>query len=117
MEMTEQPPNVPEQPNNLDYRAPGDEPRNVGKTRVWQGVLAGLLLSAFWWFSGINNYFHQRLGYGILGGMVLLLLLKIVASIVAISFPRWRRFGVGLLLSIGLVVLIFFGTCAVILSH
>jgi hypothetical protein len=115
--MPEKPPQDP-QPHNLDYRRAFDDPStNAGKSPVWQGLLAGVLLSAFWWFSGINNYFHQRMGVGIFGGMLFLVVMKIAASTVAISFPKWRRFGIGLLLSIGLVVLVFFCTCAAILAR
>ena len=120
--MTPHPDNPPEETNSelgpprpLDYRDASRD-RSVKRTRVWHGLLAGFALSVFWWFGGVNNYFHQRQGLGAFGGMVVLAALKLLVSVVAICFPSWRRFGIGLLLSMGLVALIFVGTCFAILA-
>ena len=48
------------------------------------------------------------------GGQAALLVVpgaKVVGTIVSMFFPGWRAFGAGLLSSIALGVLIFFGSC------
>lgn len=104
-------------PIPLEYRDGAREADGARRPKVWQGLLAGFGLSAFWWFGGVNQYFHYRQGMGLFGGMVLLGALKLIAAVTALFLPKWRRFGIGLLLSIGLVILIFAGTCFAMLSR
>lgn len=105
-----------EAPHPLNYGASDTGLPLTSRLRVWHGLVLGFALSVLWWFGGINSYFHNRLGFGLFGGMVVLAFIKFGAATAALIVPRWRRFGAGILLSIGLVVLIFVGTCFAILS-
>ena len=98
-------------PLDLNYRAPSDDSPPRGRFRFWHGMLLGFVLPAFWWFSGINTYMHLRRGLGAFGGMVVLAVMELVVALVAIFLPKWRRFGIGLLLSVPLLALMFLGTC------
>jgi hypothetical protein len=105
-----------QEPLGLNYRAPTDDPPTPGRLRFWHGLLAGFALPAFWWFSGINHYFHVRQGLGAFGGMVVLAVLEMAFAFAALFIRKWRRFGIGLLISVPLIALIFFGTCWAIFS-
>ena len=86
------------------------------KSRVWHGLAAGFLLSVVWWLVGVGSFFRMNMGQGAFGAIIVLIAIKLLGSITLICFPRWRRFGIGLLLSMGLVALIFLGTCFALLA-
>src|SRR5579872_3111215 len=118
--MTDQPRPSSDEPGSLPLNyASGDAQSNdalARKSRVWHGLAAGFLLSLLWWLVGVGSFFRMNMGQAAFWTIIVLVAIKLIASVVAICFPRWRRFGIGLLLSMGLFALIFFGTCFAILA-
>ncbi|HSH94239.1 MAG TPA: hypothetical protein VK968_08845 [Roseimicrobium sp.] len=105
-------------PNKLDYerpRGPSDgqsddwsreyeEPAPYGCiTAVIAGSAVSLIYFPLW----------RQMDSGHLGVLpVVLGGTKLVVAITLLAFPRWRQFGIVLLLSIGVGGLIFFGACS-----
>jgi hypothetical protein len=93
----------PRPPSRLNYQARQPEPRPPVITSAVLGALAGCLVS----------YVAYVLGFEIAPVMVALVLVaKVVVGRGLRRNPKLRGFGIGVLLSIGLGVLIFFGVCA-----
>jgi hypothetical protein len=99
-------PSLPRPVLPLEYRAP-DQQAIVGWPHLYVlGLAGGTVLS----FLVYKSSFHE--GILLLAGFTMLLL-KFFFSIGLIMFaPRWRRLGLGLLTSLPLGFLIFFGICA-----
>ena len=102
-------------PQPLDYGRPETDSPALQKAKLWHGLLLGFILPVVWFFGGANGFFHRR-GMGAFGGLIFLVMLEAAICVVAIALPRWRRFGIGLLISIPLVGLILLSTCAFLLS-
>ncbi|MDB5334348.1 MAG: hypothetical protein JWP03_5499 [Phycisphaerales bacterium] len=107
---------LPEDPGNrpppLDYRSAGSGQSPQERRRSFQGFFGGLLLGTL---VSVVAWGCQFSGFGIpgLGSSILLLPgLKLGAGVVGLCMPRWRKFGAGILVSIALGILIFFGMCA-----
>jgi hypothetical protein len=102
-------------PIPLDYGRPGQPgkrpPIPHAVLKFFAGAILGSLVSTAVWipafkYAGSGN---QQ----IWGSMIFIIPgLKIVAAVTCICFRNWRPFGVGLLISIALGALIFFGACA-----
>jgi hypothetical protein len=101
----------PPPPPNLDYRPP--EPRGsrnpwaTNSLKLLAGFGAGVLLSTAVWVFGWNPLPRRgsdSVAYTVLG-------IKTLACVVLMFIPGWRSLGAGVLLSIGVGVLIFIGTC------
>jgi hypothetical protein len=100
-------------PSHIDYR-PQPEPPPPGRSQRIQGLVAGSLLSLIVW--PLAWKFGQQgatLAYIIIG----MIALKVVASTACMVSPRWRPMGSGVLASMGVGFLIFFGTCSLIGLH
>jgi hypothetical protein len=102
-----------ETPPKLDYRPP--EPRRTlqapagGSVRgLLLGLAIGSAVSALFWIAGWDTLVEHGSGIAV----YLLPLAKAVAAVFLLAVPGWRSFGTGLLLSIAVGALIFFGTCA-----
>jgi len=98
-------------PSHIDYRPQPEPPPGwpPPRTQRIQGLLAGSLLSLIVW--PVAWKFGQQgatLAYIIIG----MIALKVIASTVCIVSPRWRPMGAGILASMGVGFLIFFGTCS-----
>ena len=76
--------------------------------RVILGTLVGGLISGITWPWLLRSQ-ASNLGMYILIGVPLL---KVTTAACIIAFPRMRGFGIGLLISLPLGFLIFFGACA-----
>src|SRR5947207_1555269 len=90
---------------------PSIPPRKSAAPQLLWGLGIGSAVSAIVWLAGWNALFATGrsadwLLVAIPGG-------KIVAGIACVVTPRWRSFGIGLLLSIAVGFLIFFGACFV----
>jgi len=99
-----------EQPSKTppDHGQPGSPHRFIS------GLLVGSMVSAcVWvvWWSLANQTIND--------GWVLIALpvAKVAACILCLCFPRWRAVGAGLLVSIAVGFLIFFGICALNLKN
>jgi hypothetical protein len=104
------PPPLPQTP--LSYQSAGSAPGVHTShwsvlARFFAGLILGAVVSAIIWFAGWN-----LLDKG--NGSILLIVpgAKLVVGIVFICIRGWRSFGAGILVSIALGVLIFFGACA-----
>jgi len=95
------------QPHDLEYQGPGVPP---SRRRQWTMFLAGLggglCVSLIYYLSLGNDVFGNTPAapFGALA-------LKLIAGITLVCFPRWRTLGLGLIASIPVAVLIFFGLC------
>jgi hypothetical protein len=104
------PPLPPNQPAALGYQPVGMmPPAPSGRRFLWLfliGALGGAAVSAVAWIAGWN------LINGNAGFVVFVVpALKLAAAIPLLCFRRWRGLGAGLMVSIALGFLIFFGTC------
>ncbi|HET6249776.1 MAG TPA: hypothetical protein VFE47_18950 [Tepidisphaeraceae bacterium] len=75
--------------------------------RFFAGLLLGAAVSAILWVGGWK---YVTTGYS---GLLILIVpaIKLIAGITLVCIRRWRAFGAGILVSIALGVLIFFGAC------
>src|SRR5437764_11808720 len=96
-------------PSHIDYR-PQPEPRPP-RTQRMQGLVAGSLLSLIVW--PLAWKFGQN-GSTMLYVVVAMITIKIVTASVCLASPRRRPMGSGILASMGVGFLIFFGTCSLI---
>jgi hypothetical protein len=96
------------QPPPLDYR-PSD-PRWSAKTQFFAALVIGSLLSGVVWTLWFHSISDTKAGPAIL---VLTPVVKLVIAVVCLFNPNSRPVGGGLLASIGIGFLIFFGLCAV----
>jgi len=105
----EQSPQIP-----LNYQPAGGQ-GSPSAPRFVTGLVTGSLVSGviwpLWWLSPdqINQGNWAWLLLAVPGA-------KFLGTIVCLFYPRWRTFGAGLLASIGIGFLIFFGLCAADLS-
>jgi hypothetical protein len=103
--MTQQPPPVPPPP--LEYAAhdPSRRPK-----RSWgaftAGVFFGLCISVVYYVS-LGTDVGRHTPWQPLGAVIL----KLMAGITMLFFPRTKYLGAGLILSIPIAVLIFLGLC------
>jgi hypothetical protein len=109
------PPRLPEEPDNrprLDYQSTGVgqslEERAQIRRRFFAGMILGTVISGMVWPAGFNLMANRGLGLA----MFIVPFAKIVAITVALGRREWRSFGLGLLVSIAVGFLIFFGACA-----
>lgn len=91
----------------LQYRSPQAR-------RPWQwkqfglGLLVGITISSVYWFGGFAAIdLDTVLTVGAIG----IPLIKLVWFIVCMFYPDRRAFGIGMLVSLPLGVMIFFGAC------
>jgi hypothetical protein len=104
------------QPPSLDYAHGPNPPRGNPWRQFWVGLIIGTALSAIVWitsFSLGNTAGSQNFIFF----LIALIPIKIVVAIILLCFRNWRSVGGGLLASIALGGLIFFGVCATALSH
>jgi hypothetical protein len=104
-------------PPTLNYGTSGAPPLPRSRGATWGmfflGIVAGLVLSCCYYFALGNGLIPgASLGVG-LGAVVI----KIAAGVALIaSAPRWKSFGIGLIVSIPVAILIFVGLCFGILA-
>src|SRR5687768_17133940 len=93
---------------NLNYQAPGVVPPSRGAS--WGMYLLGL-------FSGfaISFGYYVLLGMDVAGhtpiGPLGAVLFKITVGVALLFVPRWKSFGLGLITSVPIAILIFVGLC------
>lgn len=92
----------------MDYENPADRKRpDVVQGVGWNflaGLCLGVLVSAVVWIVGWDAFQHSpRIAYLMWG----LPIGKLLAAIAIIFVPRWRGFGIGLLVSVAIGALIF----------
>jgi hypothetical protein len=105
----------PQQPHErLDYLAPPYHARRrISWPQFWAGVFFGLAISAVYYLGlGRSLAIFQNSPVGVFGALIL----KAIAGITLMCFPRWRGLGVGLLTSIAVAGLIFLALCFAALS-
>ena len=101
----------------LNYQSPLPLPlppppgRNV--LRFFIGLIAGTAVSAVVWLIGFQT---PDSAFGS-GAVLILPTIKIVGGIACLCFPGWRSLGAGILVSLALGFLIFFGMCATHLGN
>jgi hypothetical protein len=100
-------------PPTLNYSTSGPPPlpsrsRGASWGMFFLGIVAGLIVSTCYYIALGNGLIPgASLGVG-LGAVVL----KIAGGIVLITTaPRWKSFGIGLIVSVPLAILIFVGLC------
>ena len=107
------PPQEPKPVMPLEYGPPGVRSRapqgGNALLRYLSGLAVGAAVSLVAWGLGWNRF----VGNASDATMMLFAVpgAKLVGAIVCMFFPGWRGFGAGLLSSIALGVLIFFGSC------
>jgi hypothetical protein len=109
------PPPLPDdsshRPPPLDYRGASamhsPEPRRSFRG-FFGGLLLGTLISAVAWGFQFSGMRHGGLG----SSVILLPGVKLAAGVLGLCIRGWRSFGAGMLISIALGILIFFGMCA-----
>ncbi|HWE00974.1 MAG TPA: hypothetical protein VG326_01095 [Tepidisphaeraceae bacterium] len=101
-------------PNALSYQAPGQgpplPPLSAAQTLrlFFAGLTLGTALSAIVWIIA----FRFEIGMFAGGAMVVIPLLKLSTGIIFVCRRGWRSLGAGILVSLALGFLIFFGVCA-----
>ena len=107
-------PQPPMRPSALNYQPPGRPPPlpppSAGKTLLWFfiGLIAGTALSAIVWIGGFKSLDST------VGGAAMLIIpaLKLTTGIIFLCRRGWRSLGAGILVSLAMGFLIFFGVCA-----
>ena len=102
--MTQEPPPIPPP---LEYGRPDPSRR---RKRSWGAITAGVFLGL-----GISVVYYMSLGMDVarhtpwqpFGAVIL----KLVAGITMLFFPRTKDLGAGLIISVPVAVLIFLGLC------
>ena len=97
-------------PPTLDYRRPPAPPRRgpLGLTSVGKyalGVFAGLAISLGYYFV------LARVGADTFVELFGAVLFKLVVGVALLFVESWRAFGLGLVTSVPIAVLIFMGIC------
>jgi hypothetical protein len=99
------PPPLPPPP--LDY---GHADPSRGPRRSWakftSGIGAGLVISLFYYLT-LGTNVAQVTPFAPFGAVIG----KLAAGIALLFYPRWKDFGIGLIASIPVAVLIFLGLC------
>jgi hypothetical protein len=99
-------------PPTLNYGTSGPTapPRSRGASwgMFFLGIVAGLVLSCCYYLALGNGLIPgASLGFG-LGAVVI----KVAGGVALIaSAPRWKSFGIGLIVSIPVAILVFVGLC------
>jgi hypothetical protein len=104
--MSQPPPLVP---NYLPPLPPALPPRGYPLLEFLGGAAAGTIVSAVTW---IITFYADKTGSSILIFLVLIPVVKVAMSITFLCLHRWRMLGAGILVSLPLGALIFFGVCA-----
>jgi hypothetical protein len=100
------------QPPPLDYSS-GRPPSPQGSwSQFSAGAFAGLVFSLLYYVALVR----LRVLDGQIGLAFGAVCIKLVVGIRMMWLPRWRSFGIGLIVSIPLALLIFVGLCFVILA-
>jgi len=105
--------NIPPRPDPspLDYQSPQGVAGSGSRRLFKMGAAAGVCVSAVAYLGFWNATFKT----GTVLPFVIVVSLKILAFVVLQFVKRWRSFGVGVLVSMPLVALIFFGICTIML--
>jgi drug/metabolite transporter (DMT)-like permease len=97
----------------LDYSTKGSTPPADGSWISFiLGVIAGLVFSLLYYLGMMQTDLFSRMPMAALGAVIA----KVVVGVMLIRSQRYRRFGIGLIVSIPLAVLIFVGLCFAALS-
>src|SRR5690349_15750204 len=100
-------PQPPPLPPRLDYREPQPPPGRFGPRGMYVlGLCTGL---------GFSLIYYILLGFNVTGhtpvGPLGAVFLKLAIGIGLLFVPRWKAFGLGLITSVPIAVLIFLGLC------
>lgn len=106
-------------PPTLNYSTSGPPPlpprsRGASWGMFFLGIVAGLLLSLCYYLALGNGLIPgASLGVG-LGAVVI----KLAGGItLAATVPRWKSFGIGLIVSIPVAILLFVGLCFGLIAY
>lgn len=102
------PPLPPRAPN---FQPPGAiQPTPPGRNVLWFfiGLIAGTVLSAIVWIFGFRSLDSTFAS----GAIFVMPALKLATGITCLCLRGWRSLGAGILVSLALGFLIFFGVCA-----
>ncbi|HZK81463.1 MAG TPA: hypothetical protein VFC46_10360 [Humisphaera sp.] len=85
-------------------------PPSAGKTLLWffVGLIAGTALSAIVWVGGFKSMDSTFAS----GAILIIPAVKLTTGIIFLCRRGWRSLGAGILVSLALGFLIFFGVCA-----
>lgn len=107
------PPLPPRRPPTVEYGYANyaQPPVSAAQTLKWMGIGLGVgsLISALLW---IPIWAFDKQGNVALPIALVVLGIKFVGGVVGLCFAGWRALGGGVLLSIAIGFLIFFGACA-----
>jgi hypothetical protein len=102
----------PNPPPTLNYGSSAPPPLPRGRGATWGLFFLGVVVGL-----GVSLVYYVALGNGLIPGASLgaglgAVVLKITAGVALIaSAPRWKSFGIGLIASIPIAILIFVGLC------
>ena len=103
----------PEPPPRLDYQQPVAPPSSP--RRAWGmyclGLLSGFAVSLVYYIS-LGTSVGQHSPAAPLGAVAF----KIIAGDALLFVPRWKAFGLGLITSVPIAILIFLGLCFAVIS-
>src|SRR5262245_23375025 len=112
--MSSTPPPIP--PPIVDYQGPHpNEPRRREPgtvKRYFLGLVGGCIASALVWIAGGRFFFGDKGGTGLLIALAVVPGLKVAAFIWLMFLPRLRSLAAGILTSVAIGAMIFFGACA-----
>jgi hypothetical protein len=85
-----------------------------GVPGFWSGLAVGCVVSVGVWVGGWNFLIDGGFDNStpLWTAMWVVPLAKLVSGLTCVAFPSWRLFGGGILLSLPLGIMIFFGNCA-----
>src|SRR6478735_8938322 len=109
--MEQQPPRPPLDYSDGRFPPPPPDPQRRRQLYV-TALVTGSLVSLVVWPAVAHSQGSWAL-YAILA----LPLIKLIAGVVFAVMPEWRTLGAGILTSIGVGFLIFFGTCWIVIAH
>jgi hypothetical protein len=98
----------PEPPPKLNYQPPIAMPRSRGASwgMYFLGLFSGFAVSfAYYVLLGMNVAGHTPIGP--LGAVAF----KIAVGVALLFVPRWKSFGLGLITSVPIAILIFVSLC------
>src|SRR5258706_8475332 len=104
--MSDQPPPLPPQPLEYQGNAPSGKRGHTAQI-FFLAMIAGTAVSAAIWFTAFDPLVNHGSGWA----LVIVPAVKVVASIPLFFYPRLRAFAAGLLVSIPMGALMFFGSC------
>ena len=103
----------PPPPQTLDYQDPHSQRRPMSWGQFWAGIFIGLAFSVIYYlFLGNSGNMFASAPFAAFGAVIT----KLVVGIVLGLKPRWKGLGIGLITSIPVAIMIFFGLCFALIA-